>query len=176
MIRQLWLLLIAAMLVLPSLTFAQSLAFQFDIGGTDTGLYSHTPSNPNDGSWTYLGGTIPLPTVEEEADVVAMDADSNGLLFGVDVYLNILGTINPVNGDFTTIAPLSGNVPPNVQAMTIDGFDVAWVSDGDGLWMMDLSTGMCTLVAAQFTDTADGSAVHRRFCDCHRWRGKFLGF
>jgi len=183
MTRKFWLLSVVATLLLslPISTFAQGTSFQFDIRGTDTGLYSHTAPTPLL-DWTYLGGQLPPPTVDEESDVIAMDADSSGTLFGVDVFLGILGTINPVTGDFTTVATLNGDIPggdplsSSVQAMTIDGSDVAWISDGDGLWMMDLSTATCVLVAAQFTNTVGGAAVPDVFELAADGSGNFFAF
>jgi hypothetical protein len=174
MARKFWLLSAALLLLFPLSIFAQSTAFQYDIRGVG-GLYSHTPATPL-ADWTFIGGPVPDP--EQEYDVIAMDADSTGTLYGVDLNLPLtLGTIDPVDASFTTVAVLSGDVPPDCNAMTIDPTtDLAWISDGNGLWTMDISTGVCTLVASQFTNTAGGAAITTVFELATDGAGNFWAF
>ncbi len=162
------------LLLFPLSMFAQSTAFQYDIRG-EGGLYTHTPATPL-ADWALVGGPVISPEVEY--DVVACDTDSTGIIYAVDLNFPLtLGTIDPVDASFTTVAVLSGNIPPDCNAMTIDPTtDVAWISDGDGLWTMDISTGVCTLVASQFTNTAGGTPVTEVFELATDGNGNFWAF
>ena len=87
-----------------------------------------------------------------------------------------MGTIDPASAEFTTVAELNGDVPALVLAMTIDETGTAWVSDGVGLWMMDLATGVCVNVATQFTDTATSTAVDGILSMATDGEGNFWAF
>ena len=139
---------------LHSYAEAQSTAYSFDLRGAP-GLYSHTPSDPVS-DWTLVG----LRNPETEHDVIAMDSDSAGVLYGVDLDTNILGIIDPTTGGFTNVAPLTGTAPAIVTAMTIDQTtDMAYITDGTALYMMDIATGVCTQIATEFTNTATNLPV-----------------
>ena len=151
MLRRFWLCLAVALLTLPTAAMAQegvgsaSTAFQWDVRGVG-GLYSHTPSDPLL-DWTFLGGGA----TGTDPSWIAMDADSSGQLFAVDINTNFLGMVDSTTAEFTDIAALSGVFPAVVQSM-IDEFDVCYISDGIGLWTCDLNTGVCVQVAAAFQD------------------------
>lgn len=160
-------------LCLPSAVLAQSTAFQWDVRGVG-GLYSHTPDDPLS-TWTFIGsGGGGLAT---ESSVIACDTDSFGNLFGVDINTNELGQIDLVTAEFTLIGALTGDVPPVVQAMTIDMTDdTAYISDGTGLWSMDITTGVCTQISASFNDSAGGAAVTTVFELATDSAGNFWAF
>lgn len=160
----------------PLTTFAQSTAYQWDLGG-DAGLYTHDPANPSS-DFTFIGPGPAASGPEDEYDIIAIDADSAGNLWAVDLnVIDAIGTINPVDAEFTTAGTLTGDVPPAVVAMTIDTTsDIAYVSDGDGLWTIDLGTFVCTQVAAQFTNTAGGAAVTEVFELATDSAGNFWAF
>ena len=142
--------------LVTSHVLAQSTAYQYDIRGTG-GLYTHTADDPLS-DWTFIG---PNADPSAEYDVIAMDADSTGTLYTIDLNTNILGTIDPADASFTTVAPLSGDIPPNsINAFTIDAStDTGYGADGASLWEINLTTGACTLLAAQFSDTTNGGAA-----------------
>jgi hypothetical protein len=160
MARKFWLLTAALLLLFPLSAVAQSTAWQIDIRGADN-LWTHSLADP--ASDLTLIGPVSDPNALGPAayDVIAIDADSAGTLYGVELGLafpNVLtlGTINKTTGSFTAIAPLSGNAPTfanGVSAMTIDtSTDIGYISDGVGLWTMDLTTGACALVSATIMD------------------------
>lgn len=142
-----------ALLCLPSAVQAQTNGFGYDILGVG-GLYTHSANDPVL-DWTFIGPPVPGPEVEYDA--ICLDSDSMGTLYTVDLTFNNLGTLDPVTAQFTTIAPLSGDTPPFIVALCIDeSTDIGYGSDGTGLWEINLATGVCTAIAAQFTSTGIG--------------------
>ncbi len=176
MLRKFWLLTAAALLLFPMSTFAQSTAFQLDIRGVDNS-YTHSLTDPLS-DFTLVGPLLSSSGAGPGTySVIALDADSTGTIYGVELNLNELGTIDSVTGSYTAIAALSGDIPPNVQGMMIDAStDIAYVSDGVGLWTMDLTNGACTSVAATFNDTNGGAAVAGFFAFAADGAGNFWAF
>lgn len=163
--------LLFSLLMVPLGHAQDSTGYSYDILGVG-GLFSHSPTMP-DADWTFVG---PQFDPEVEYDVIAVDADSAGTVYGVDLNTNLVGTIDPATAEFTTVSELNGDAPPFIVAMTIDETDTAWVSDGTGLWTMDLATGTCINIATQFTDTASLTAVATVFSLATDGAGNYWAF
>ena len=166
-----------SILFTQTVSTAQSTGYFFDIRGSVKGLSRATARTPLT-DWTYVGGGYPPPTVDEQSWILAMDSDSTGTIYGVDVFSDILGTVNPVNGDFTSIGPFTGQQPPPfINGMTIDqSSDIAYVTNGTGLWMMDIFSGETILLHGQFFDAATGDSIDQVYGLATDGAGNFFAF
>ena len=109
MVKKLWFMALALTLAVPMTVFGQGEVFELDLG-TDT-LFKHTADDISD--YTEIGIASPAGVVPY--NVIAMDADSAGTLYAVDLGPSpfagpyLLGTIDPADATFTVVAELNGD-------------------------------------------------------------------
>jgi hypothetical protein len=105
-------------------------------------LFSFPPTDP--GSQTIIKDPIDYP-------MYAMDFNSAGtMLYGLKNLSATeweLGSISPVTGDYTTIAPVSG-IPSTPTGLSVDPTDETfYLSTGSALYELDPMTGVASEIA-----------------------------